>query len=153
MKTIKNLIIKYKELIIYVLFGLCNTVVNLGAYKLLTMLLGVELYLVSNGIAWFVTVVFAFITNKLFVFQSKSWKMNLVFKEAVSFFATRVLSFFIEEAGLFALVDLAGLKNFSLDVSGFSIGGDMIAKLTIAVVVVIWNYVFSKFVIFRKKDK
>ena len=152
MKTIKNLIIKYKELIIYVLFGLCNTVVNLGSYKLLSMILGLELYLVSNGIAWFITVVFAFVTNKLFVFESKSWKMNLVFKESVSFFAARVLSFFIEEAGLFALVDLAGMKSFSIDILSFTIGGDMIAKLAIAVVVVIWNYVFSKFVIFRKKD-
>ena len=152
MKTIKNLIIKYKELIIYILFGLCNTVVNLGSYKLLSMILGLELYLVSNGIAWFITVVFAFVTNKLFVFESKSWKMNLVFKESVSFFAARVLSFFIEEAGLFALVDLAGMKSFSIDILSFTIGGDMIAKLAIAVVVVIWNYVFSKFVIFRKKD-
>jgi putative flippase GtrA len=116
------------------------------------MLLGVELYLVSNGIAWFITVVFAFVTNKLFVFESKSWKIKLVFKEAVSFFAARVLSFFIEEAGLFVLVDLVGMKSFSIDILSFTIGGDMIAKLAIAVVVVIWNYVFSKFVIFRKKD-
>ena len=153
MKTIKNLIIKYKELIIYVLFGLCNTVVNLGSYKLLSMILGLELYLVSNGIAWFITVVFAFITNKLFVFESKSWNIKLVFKEAVSFFAARVLSFFIEEMGLFVLVDLVGMKSFSINILSFTIGGDMIAKLAIAVVVVIWNYVFSKFVIFRKKDQ
>ena len=151
MKTIKNLIIKYKELIIYVFFGLCNTVVNLITYKLLNMLLGVELYLVSNAVAWFVSVVFAYVTNKLFVFESKSWNLKLVFKEVTSFFAARVLSFFIEEAGLFMLMDILGMKDFSIDVFGFTVSGNMISKLAVAVVVVILNYVFSKFFIFRKK--
>ena len=153
MKTIKNLIIKYKELIIYVFFGLCNTVVNLGSYKLLTMHLGVELYLVSNGIAWFVTIVFAFVTNKLFVFESKSWDLKLVAKEVSSFFAARVFSFLVEEAGLFLLVDIFGMKDFAFEVYGFTVSGNMISKVILAVVVVVMNYFFSKFVIFRKKDK
>ena len=81
MNIIKNLIIKYKELIIYGIFGVCTTLVNFLTYKLFNVLLGVDFYLVSNIIAWFVSVVFAYVSNKLFVFESKSWKMKLVAKE------------------------------------------------------------------------
>ena len=151
MKTIKNLIIKYKELIIYVIFGASATLVNFLSYKLFNMLLGVEFYLISNGIAWFVSVVFAYICNKLFVFESKSWELKLVAKEASSFFAARVLSFLVEEAGLFLLVDVLGMKNFSFEIYDFIISGNMISKVGLSVVVVVMNYFFSKFVIFRKK--
>ena len=106
MNIIKNLIIKYKELIIYVIFGVCTTLVNFLTYKLFNVLLGVELYLVSNIIAWFVSVVFAYVSNKLFVFESKSWGLKLVAKEVSSFFAARVFSFLVEEAGLFLLVEI-----------------------------------------------
>ena len=153
MKTIKNLIIKYKELIIYVIFGFGATLVNLVTYKLFNMLLGEELYLVANGFAWFTSVVFAYICNKLFVFESKSWAVKLVLKEALSFFAARVLSFLVEEFGLYLLVDIAGMKDFAFEIFGFTISGNMISKLVLAVFVVAMNYVFSKFVIFRKKDK
>ena len=153
MKTIKNLIIKYKELIIYVIFGVGTTLVNFLTYKLFNVLLGVDYYLVSNVIAWFVSVVFAYITNKLFVFESKSWQPKLVAKEVSSFFTVRIFSFLAEEAGLFLLVDIARMKDFAFELYGFAISGNMISKLMLAVFVVAMNYVFSKFVIFRKKDK
>ena len=151
MKTIKNLIIKYKELIIYVIFGVGTTLVNFLTYKLFNVLLGVDYYLVSNVIAWFVSVVFAYITNKLFVFESKSWQPKLVVKEVSSFFTVRIFSFLAEESGLFLLVDIAGMKDFAFELYGFTISGNMISKLVLAVFVVAMNYVFSKFVIFRKK--
>lgn len=153
MNTVKNLIIKYKELIVYVIFGACTTLVNFITYKLFNMLLGVGLYLVSNIVAWFVSVVFAYITNKLFVFESKSWNVKTVAKEVPSFFAARVFSFVVEEAGLFLLVDIFGMKNFGVDAFGFHISGNMISKILLAVVVVVLNYFFSKFVVFRKKAK
>ena len=151
MNTVKNLIIKYKELIVYVIFGACTTLVNFITYKLFNMLLGVEFYLVSNIVAWFVSVVFAYITNKLFVFESKSWNVKTVAKEVPSFFAARVFSFVVEEAGLFLLVDIFGMKSFGVDAFGFRISGNMISKILLAVVVVVLNYFFSKFVVFRKK--
>lgn len=151
MKTIKNLIIKYKELIIYGIFGVGTTLVNFLTYKLFNVLLGVEYYLVSNIIAWFVSVVFAYVTNKLFVFESKTWKAKAVAKEVTSFFAARIFSFVVEEAGLFLLVDVFGMKNFGTDIFGLHISGNMIAKVILAVVVVVLNYFFSKFVVFRKK--
>ncbi|MBO5936464.1 MAG: GtrA family protein [Clostridia bacterium] len=151
MKTIKNLIIKYKELIIYGIFGVGTTLVNFLVYELFNMLLGVELYWVSNIIAWFVSVVFAYVTNKLFVFESKKWDVGLVLKEASSFFAARVFSLLVEQLGLVALVDLAGMKDISWQVLGFTVGGETLAKVVLAAAVVVLNYVFSKLVVFRKK--
>ena len=151
MNTLKNLIIKYKELIIYGIFGVGTTLVNFLTYKLFNVLLGVEYYLVSNIIAWFVSVIFAYVTNKIFVFESKSWKLKVVAKEVPSFFAARVFSFLVEEAGLFLLVDIFGMKNFAFEVYGFTISGNMISKVILAVVVVVLNYFFSKFVVFRRK--
>lgn len=151
MNTIKKLITKYKELIVYGVFGVGTTLVNFLTYKLFNVLLGVEYYLVSNIIAWFVSVVFAYVTNKLFVFESKTWKAKVVAKEVTSFFAARIFSFVVEEAGLFLLVDIFGMKNFGMNIIGFNISGNMISKVVLAVVVVVLNYFFSKFVVFRKK--
>ena len=151
MTKIKELILKYKEIIVYIIFGGLTTVVNLAVFTVSGKLLGDEKYLVSNVIAWFAAVIFAYITNKLWVFESKSWKLNVLAKEVPSFFAARVLSFLIEEAGLFVLVDLCGLNEFSFTAFGFEIGGELIAKVILAVIVVLLNYIFSKLVIFKKQ--
>ena len=151
MNTIKNLIIKYKELIIYGIFGVCTTLVDFITYKLFNVILGVDYYLLSNIIAWLVSVIFAYVTNKLFVFESKSWQTKVVVKEVSSFFAARVFSLVVAEAGLFLLVDVCSMKELALEIWGFTIGGDMIAKALLAVVVVILNYFFSKMLIFKKK--
>ena len=152
-KTIKSLLIKYKELITYGIFGVATTVVNFATFEIASRILGEKLYLLSNVIAWVVCVVFAYITNKLWVFESKSLKPDVVFKELLSFFAARGFSFIIEEGGLFLLVDVAGLSAYSLKVLSFSISGAFIAKAIVAVVVVIINYFFSKMFIFRKKEE
>lgn len=152
-KTIKSLLIKYKELITYGIFGVATTVVNFATFEIASRILGEKLYLLSNVIAWVVCVVFAYITNKLWVFESKSLKPDVVFKELLSFFAARGFSFIIEEGGLFLLVDVAGLSAYSLKVLSFSISGTFIAKAIVAVVVVIINYFFSKMFIFRKKEE
>lgn len=151
MNTIKKLITKYKELIIYGIFGVGTTLVNFVTYKLCNVLFGVKFYLLSNVIAWLVSVIFAYVTNKLFVFESKSWDIRLVAKEISSFFTARIFSFIIEEAGLFLLVDICNMKAFAVDVFGFTVSGNMISKVVLAVVVVVLNYFFSKFVVFRKK--
>ncbi|MBQ8504296.1 MAG: GtrA family protein [Clostridia bacterium] len=153
MKKIKELIIKYKELITYVVFGGLTTVVNLVVFKLSGLALGDERYLISNVIAWIAAVIFAYVTNKIWVFESKSWAPRVLLKEVPSFFAARVFSFLIEEAGLFVFVDLLGFNEYSLNILSFEIGGEMIAKVILAVVVVILNYIFSKLFIFKKKNK
>ena len=110
MKKIHDLFIRYKELILYVFFGGLTTLVNFAAFKFFNVVLGEEHYLVSNIIAWFVSVVFAYITNKLFVFESHTWQTKKICKEVLSFFAARVFSLVIEEAGLFC----STIDNYSL---------------------------------------
>lgn len=149
----KKLIEKYKELILYVIFGGLTTLVNFASFKIFNMILGEENYLVSNVIAWFISVIFAYVTNKIFVFGSRSWNFKIIGKEIFSFFTARIFSFAIEEFGLYALVDLLGFDKYRIDIFGFVLGGKMISKILLAVIVVILNYFFSKLVVFRKKKK
>ncbi len=75
---IKKLFEKYKEVISYVFFGVLATVVNLVSFKIFNAVLGAHLYLLTNVISWLITVIFAYFTNKLWVFESKSWKAEVV---------------------------------------------------------------------------
>lgn len=150
MKKIKDLLVKYKELLLYVFFGAGTTLVNFLAYALFQALLGERLYLLSNALAWIVAVVFAYITNKLWVFESKSWRPAVLWREIPAFLGARVLSFVIEEVGLFVMVDLLKFSAFSLTLAGITLSGSLLAKLLLAVIVVILNYFFSKLVIFKK---
>ena len=143
-----------KETILYVIFGVLTTVVNFAAFKLFDMVLGDKFYLFSNFLAWIVAVAFAYITNKLFVFDSKSFAGKVIIKEIISFTGARVLSFVIEEAGLWLLVDICKMGNITWEIlPEFAIGGKMIAKVILAVIVVILNYFFSKFFIFKKGEE
>lgn len=139
---------KYKELFLYVLFGGLTTLVNFVAFWLIERL-GVN-YLVNNAISWIIAVVFAFVTNKLFVFESKSLAPKTLAKEGVEFLGARVLSFLIEEGGLWMFVDILGMSKLSFTLLNQQITGAFIAKIILAVIVVILNYFFSKFIIFKK---
>ena len=101
---------------------------------------------VSNAIAWFVAVVFAYITNKLFVFESKSWKLTEVWKEVVKFFGARIATGVIEIGGL-PLLFYIGVKQSLFGVEGF------LAKILVSIIVVILNYVFSKIFVFKAKKE
>ncbi len=153
MNKIKTLFIKYKELITYVIFGVLTTLVNFVCFWVLNKIFGDHVYLLNNAIAWVVSVVFAYVTNKLWVFESKSWNIKIVAREVVSFFAARLFSFGVEEGGLWLLVDVLSMGGISFMLLGFEITGQLIAKVILAVIVVILNYFFSKFLIFTKKKK
>ncbi len=150
MKMIKALIAKYKELLLYLVFGVSTTVVNFLAFALFQIPLGEDLYLLTNGLAWLAAVVFAYITNKLWVFESKSWQPAVLWREIPSFLGARVLSFVIEEVGLLVLVEWLGFASFSMTLLGVTLSGTMLAKLLLAVIVVVLNYLFSKLFIFKK---
>ena len=152
MSKIKELYLKHKELWLYIFFGGLTTLVNLVIFYAFELILGAELYLVSNFIAWVGAALFAFFVNKLFVFESRSWQPLLVLREGGEFLLARVFSFLVEEAGLWLLVDILGFDGFSFKIIGITITGALIAKVILAVVVIILNYFFSKFIIF-KKDK
>lgn len=151
MNKIKKLAIKYKEIILYVVFGVITTVANIVAFFVADYILGQELYLVSNAIAWVTGVVVAYVTNKLWVFNSKSWKLKVLLKEIPEFVGARLFSFGVEEAGMWLFVDVIGFDEKSLCVFGVVITGVVIAKFLLSVLVVIINYFFSKFIIFKKK--
>ena len=151
MKMIKQLFIKYKEFIMYLIFGVLTTLVNFIAFGFFTKLLGEELYLINNAIAWVAGVVFAYITNKLFVFESKSWKTKVLLKEIPEFLGARIFSFFIEEGGMFLFISVLGFGEKSFNLFGVTITGQFIVKILLAVIVVVLNYVFSKFFIFKKQ--
>ena len=151
MKKIKTLFIKYKEIITYIIFGVLTTLVNFFSFWLFTKIFGEDLYLVNNAIAWVVGVVFAYVTNKLFVFESKSWDLKLITKEITGFLGARIFSFLVEEGGMFLFISVLGLGEKSLALAGFIITGQFIVKILLAVIVVVLNYVFSKFFIFKNQ--
>lgn len=143
-EKIKGLLIKYKEFVLYALFGVLTTIANAGAFLLMSEILGEEYAAVNNTVAWFVGVAVAFVTNKIWVFESKSKKVLTVVKEALEFTLARLLSYVFETVGLVVAIDL-----FSCDTKWGQLG----IKLVLSIVVVIMNYVSSKLIIFRKKNK
>lgn len=150
MSKIKELWLKYKEVILYLVFGVLTTIVSWGSYALFEMALGtfitdtIILSSVANVLSWIVAVLFAFITNKLWVFESKSFKGIVVIKELGTFVGSRLLTGVLEWVGV-PLLMLIGLDQDIFGIEG------MLAKVLISVIVVILNYVLSKLLVFRKK--
>lgn len=134
-----------REVFFYLLFGVLTTVVNFITLAIFNKFVDI---MVSNVIAWVAAVIFAYITNKLFVFDSKSWKPDVLAKEIPSFAGARVLTLGIEELGILIMI-----KWLHLDVALTigPVGGEFIIKAILAVIVVLLNYVFSKLLIFKKK--
>ena len=128
---------KYRSIVIYLIFGVLTTVVNYLVYIPCLNLLGLSAS-VSNVIAWCVAVLFAFLTNKPFVFESKDWSAGTVLPEFTKFVGTRVASGLTETLILLFTVDLLGWNG-------------IIWKLVTSVLVVVLNYIGSKLLVFRKK--
>lgn len=149
----KKLIKKYKEIILYIFFGVLTTIVNFVIYFIMNALLGEDMYLVSNVIAWIGAVAFAYVTNKIWVFESKSRESKTLLREIGEFVSARLLSLGIEEAGLYIFVDLLKFSAYSFSFLRLTITGDVIAKVIMQVIVVTLNYIFSKFIIFKKVKK
>ncbi len=142
-----------KETVTYVIFGVLTTLVNLLVFKGFDVLFKGKYYLFTNTIAWIAAVAFAYVTNKLFVFESKSWKLDVIKKEIPSFLGARIASYFVEQAGLWIFVELFHFDEKVFDFILVKLSGKITAKLIIGVIVVVINYVLSKFIIFSKKEK
>lgn len=138
----KKLVRKYRQILLYLFFGATTTVVNWCIYWLLHSLLRLDMTL-SNTVAWLGAVVYAFIANKLFVFESKAVAGKRLLQEAAKFFAARGVSGLVEillPTALFAM----GLSQPLLGISGG------IAKALTSVLVVVMNYITGKFFVFSK---
>lgn len=138
MKNMIQLLKKYKELIMYLIFGVLTTLVNIVTYYISTKIFHID-YQISNVIGWILSVTFAFITNKIFVFESKDRTLNKVLKEGLSFYSFRLISLGLDMAIMYVMVSLLNIN-------------DLISKVVSNIIVVIINYIFSKLFIF-KKDK
>ena len=133
---IRTLIVKYWDILIYLVFGVLTTVVN---YLVYLPLYGAGFSAtVSNAVAWVVAVAFAYLTNKPFVFRSHDWSAATVAPELAKFVGCRIGSGLAETGILFVAVDTLGWNG-------------VILKLITCVLVVFLNYVASKFLIFVKK--
>lgn len=150
----KKLWNKYHEIIMYLIFGVATTVVSWATYALFTFLIPtfsflgitVENTTTSNVLSWICAVIFAFITNKVWVFNSKSWKPSVAFKELWMFVLSRLATGVVEWVGLPILIAIG------VDQTIFGVDG-MIAKIIVSIIVVILNYVFSKLFIFKRKKE
>ena len=138
-----------KETLLYFTFGIGTTVINYVVFYLCYHLAQMTSTL-ANTVAFVAAVIFAYVTNKLFVFESKSWKPHILMPELLQFLGTRLFSFLVEEAGLFVSDNLLKLGRFELlKLGGLTLDGVMAAKLLLAVFVVIVNYIFCR-LIFKK---
>ena len=166
MDKIKSLFVKYKEIIMYIIFGVLTTLVNWVVYALTEPLFKAMFHgddvmfnlfgmaityttfaiFLANFLAWVAGVVFAFVTNKIWVFESKSWRFGLVMKELWLFVLARLITGVLEWFGV-PLLWAIGMDQALFGIDGF------LAKIVVSVIVVILNYVFSKLIIFKNKDK
>lgn len=126
---------KRKELLNYIVFGVLTTLINILAYQILSMV-GVST-LTANGIAWILSVLFAYITNRKFVFDSHS--ENRI-QECLKFYGSRISTGILDMAGMWILVDILHLNG-------------MVSKVGMNVIVIVLNYIFSKVFVFKDKEE
>ena len=141
-----------RETILYIIFGVATTAVNYIVFHLLyNVLWDQSRSLIANAVAFVAAVIFAFVVNKLFVFESKSWSAATLKREIPSFLAARIGSFGIEEAGLFLAEKVLKLGGIvAITVAGVALDWITVIKVLLAFVVVALNYVFCKLFIFKK---
>ena len=135
---IKDIIQENREIISYVFFGGCTTLINVLCFAVLYNHMSFG-NVVSNVIAWVVAVIFAFYTNKFYVFESRETKPTQQLKEAISFFSCRILTLLVDVAIMTVAIDC--LKWNAL-----------LWKILSNVIVIILNYIASRFWIFKRKE-
>ena len=127
---------KYKLYILYIIFDVLTTLVNIVTYYLAHKILPV---MPSTVLAWILAVLFAYVTNRQFVFESQAEARPEITKELISFFSARLFTGFVDFACMFVFVDCLKMN-------------DMVIKTVSNIVVIILNYVLSKVFVFSKKD-
>ena len=138
--SIKKIYNKYDEVIRYLIIGGLTTLINIVAYFTVTHTFlnpqdKLELQ-IAEVISWVVAVIFAYYTNRLIVFKMKN---NKSLKEAFKFFSSRIVTLLIEMLIMYIFVSLLGFN-------------DQVIKIVTQIIVIILNYLFSKFIVFKKKN-
>lgn len=163
----KNLWKKYREIILYLIFGVLTTLVGVGSYfiilKLAEVGLGIDpdqpsyygARVVAQILQWVLAVLFAYFTNKRWVFRAEGGSEP---RRLAAFFGARLFSLGVDTAVTFGtvfLLNLAGYQTVVLGTEGASISltADLWSKVAAAVVVIVVNYLLSKFIVFKKEKK
>ena len=130
---------RHKEVLLYLFFGGLSFLVNVGSFIILNKSLSLN-ELVANVISWIITVLFVYVTNKLWVFKvDVKTKKGAIF-QILSFFTGRLGTLFLEEAILFVFITKMELNS-------------TIVKIVAQIIVIVANYVISKLVVFRKNSQ
>ena len=135
---LEAIIEKYSDFILYMIFGAFATAINTAGYWLLYSILGIP-NLLSTALALIITIIFAFFTNKIFVYRSKSWKIEVLIKESSGFLICRALTGIFDMLFMFIAVDVLALFP-------------VLMKLIAALLVGLMNYLAGKFLIFKRDN-
>lgn len=138
MEKLKLLFKKFctKEVIFYGIFGVLTTIVNVGTFYILSSILHIEENL-SNNIAIFIAVLFAYFTNRKLVFNSNAKNIKEKLIEFCKFMLGRLFTMVVESFGFFLMFNLLGIQ-------------ELISKISITIIVIILNFFISKFFAFKK---
>ena len=162
----KNLFNKYREIIMYLVFGVLTTVVGFGTYFLImagaehlldipmedeTSVTYITVYVIAQIIQWVAAVLFAFFTNRKWVFTEADRSKGTFWRQLILFAGSRVASFLLDLGVTYGCTLLLALWIVEPPVIlGIALTPGIIAKLVAAVLVIIANYVLSKLIVFRK---
>ena len=137
MKRVKNILIMYKDVVYYIIFGILTLLINWTTYYLFYDFLKMS-NVCSTILAWVIAVGFAFVTNKLWVFNSKSWNFKIIINELYKFIFARLMTGVLDVIIMYVSVDIC------------SMNANVFKAISNAVVIVL-NYSLSKLFIFAKK--
>lgn len=163
----KKLFEKYREIIMYLIFGVLTTVVGMGTYFLLMLGAGqlwpeamqnetsglyLTVYIAAQIIQWLAAVIFAFVTNRKWVFTDADRSEGSLWRQLTLFAGSRVVSLLLDMAVTYGCTLLLALWITDPPIIvGIALTPGVIAKVVAAVLVVIANYVLSKLIVFKKK--
>ena len=137
LKKLTELFNKYREQIAYLFFGGLTTLVRIGSFSLLYYYILTSNNLASNVISEIVAITFAYVTNKLFVFNSKTATTKAFLVEIISFYGVRAIASLLNVGAMFLLVDLLKFNALA-------------CKVIVTVIIIVLNYIFSKLFVFKK---
>lgn len=132
-----ELLLKHREKFTYIIFGVLTTAINIISYIFFADFLEIST-LSANAMALLLSIIFAFITNKVFVFQSHDFRLITFWKEGLSFFGLRLVSAVLDMGLMFVFVEILLIN-------------DLLVKVAVNIIVIILNYIFSKIFIFKKE--
>lgn len=136
--NLKRLIEQYKDVIPYIFFGVCTTLINIIVYWGTAHLFGMGT-MVSTIVAWILAVLFAYVTNRKWVFYSTAVTSKEIISEMIKFFGSRVATGVVDGICMFIFVELLEWN-------------DVIIKFSANILVIILNYIASKMIVFKKNN-